>query len=67
MKSVLQKVGVGAGIAAAAGSALADGPDVSAVVTTIGTGVAAVAAIGVAVLSVIATIAIYQWVKRPIK
>jgi|GEM_PF-1614623 Inovirus Coat protein B len=41
--------------------------DVSSVVSTIHGGLAAIAAIGLAVLGVYGAIAIYNWVKRPIK
>ncbi|MCO5415219.1 major capsid protein [Ralstonia mojiangensis] len=65
--SVYGKTAVVAGGLGLAGLAHADGPDVSAVVAVITGGLAAIGLIGVAVLSVYGTIAIYNWVKRPIK
>lgn len=60
--------GVAAALGTVATGAHAAGDlDVSAVVTVIASGAAAIASIGVAVLSIYGTIAIYQWVKRPIK
>lgn len=67
MNANIKKAGVAAGVAVAAGSAMADGVDVSAVVTTLGTGVAAIGLIGVAILGLAAVVAIYNWVRKPIK
>ncbi|WP_425219095.1 major capsid protein [Ralstonia solanacearum] len=67
MKSIFKKVGVAAGAVGVAGSAMADGVDVSGVVNTIGTGLAAIGAIGVAILGLAAVVAIYNWVRKPIK
>lgn len=71
MKSIFKKVGLGAGAVAAAGSAMAQSSgqsvDVSSVVSTINGGLAAIGAIGVAILGIAAVVAIYNWVKRPIK
>ncbi len=71
MKKYLKQLGLGAAAVMAAGSAMAQttgtSVDVSAVTTTLGTGLAAIAAIGVAVLGLAAVVAIYNWVKRPIK
>lgn len=63
------KLAVVAGGVGAAGLAHADTTtiDTSQVVATILGGLAAIGAIGIAVLSVYGTIAIYNWVKRPIK
>ncbi|WP_296225712.1 major capsid protein [Ralstonia sp. UBA689] len=68
MKSIFKKVGFAVGTVGVAGSAMAaDGVDVSAVVTTLGTGVAAIGLIGVAILGLAAVVAIYNWVRKPIK
>ncbi|WP_394474983.1 major capsid protein [Ralstonia mannitolilytica] len=69
MNSMFKKVAVGAGAVAVAGSAMAEstGVDVSSVVSTINGGLAAIGAIGVAILGIAAVVAIYNWVKRPIK
>ena len=69
MKSMFKKVALATGVAAVSGAAMADtsGVDVSSVVTTIGTGLAAIAAIGAAILGLAAVVAIYNWVRKPIK
>lgn len=70
VKRISQKAAVafGGGAAVVAhAQAAPSGPDVSAVVAVITGGLAAIGLIGVAVLSVYGTIAIYNWVKRPIK
>lgn len=68
MKAMFKKVGLAAGAVGVAGSAMAEGGvDVSAVVTTLGTGVAAIGLIGVAILGLAAVVAIYNWVRKPIK
>lgn len=74
MKKYLKQLGLGAAAAITAGSAMAQssgttssGVDVSSVVTTLGTGLAAIGAIGVAILGLAAVVAIYNWVRRPIK
>lgn len=70
VKRVSQKAAIAFGVSGAAVVAHAQtssGPDVSAVVAVITGGLAAIGLIGVAVLSVYGTIAIYNWVKRPIK
>ncbi|WP_324761325.1 major capsid protein [Ralstonia pickettii] len=67
MNSNFKKGAFAVGAAVAAGSAMADGVDVSAVVTTLGTGVAAIGLIGVAILGLAAVVAIYNWVRKPIK
>lgn len=70
MKPIFKKLGLAAGAVAASGAAMAQsssGVDVSAVVTTLGTGVAAIGLIGVAILGLAAVVAIYNWVRKPIK
>lgn len=68
MKAMFKKVALATGVAAVSGAAMADtGVDVSAVVTTLGTGVAAIGLIGVAILGLAAVVAIYNWVRKPIK
>lgn len=71
VKRISQKAAVAFGVGGAAvvahAQAVPSGPDVSAVVAVISGGLAAIGLIGVAVLSVYGTIAIYNWVKRPIK
>lgn len=60
-------VASGVGLAGAAHAQTGTTVDVSSVVSTINGGLAAIAAIGLAVLGVYGAIAIYNWVKRPIK
>lgn len=74
MKKYLKQLGLGAAAVITAGSAMAQssgttssGVDVSAVVSTLGTGLTAIGAIGVAILGLAAVVAIYNWVRRPIK
>ncbi len=73
MKAISKKVLVGAGAVVAAGSAMAQtatttgSVDVSSVVSTLSGGLTAIGAIGVAILGLAAVVAIYNWVKRPIK
>lgn len=71
MKDFLKKVGAGAVAVIASGAAMAQPSgstvDVAQVVSTINGGLAAVGAIGVAILGIAAVVAIYNWVKRPIK
>ncbi|MHA6915880.1 major capsid protein [Ralstonia pseudosolanacearum] len=69
MKGMFKKVALATGVAAASGAAMADtsGVDVSSVVTMLGTGLAAIGAIGVAILGLAAVVAIYNWVRKPIK
>ncbi|CAJ0709532.1 hypothetical protein LMG7143_01107 [Ralstonia thomasii] len=71
MKKALKQLGLGAMAVVAAGSAMAQtapsAVDVSSVVSTLGTGLAAIGLIGVAVLGLAAVVAIYNWVRKPIK
>jgi len=69
-KRVAGKVAIGAvaaGGAVAAHAQTAPTVDTTQVVATITGGLAAIGSIGIAVLSVYGVIAIYNWVKRPIK
>jgi hypothetical protein len=58
---------VAAGAAVAANAQAAPSIDTASVVATINGGLVAIGAIGLAVLGVYGTIAIYNWIKRPIK
>ncbi len=71
MKNFLKQVGLGAAAVMAGGSAMAQTTgatvDTSAVTSTLNNGLTAVGAIGVAILGLAALVALYNWVKRPIK
>ncbi|CAJ0679466.1 MULTISPECIES: major capsid protein [Ralstonia] len=71
MKDFLKKVGAGAVAVIASGAAMAQTSgstvDVTAVTDTLKGGLTAIGAIGVAILGIAAVVAIYNWVKRPIK
>jgi hypothetical protein len=60
---VLTGTAVGSLVLAGAASAQTSGPDVSAIVTVIGYAAVAGASIGVAVLSAVAGIKLYKWIK----
>ncbi|MBB6590695.1 major capsid protein [Ralstonia solanacearum] len=73
MKNFLKRVGLVAAVVMGAGSAMAQTAttgatvDTSAVTATLSNGLTAVGAIGVAILGLAALVALYNWVKRPIK
>jgi len=69
MKVNLMKVAAVAGAVGASGAAMADttGVDVSSTVSLLGTGVAAIGLIGAAILGLAGVVAIYNWVRKPIK